>query len=254
MDGRLVSPKDFDRVTRSPYPFTDQERAEGVHIPRNNVSTRFWDLLTSYGSGVLDCYTGSAPGAHQDVACEVALACEREVVLHSIHTSLMDRVQYVDRARDGGDMVEGVRRCELLKQATRVAEQWRNTVMRMQKLQVNYDACQDSRLHRLHEALDMMSVVRELCESAPDGVWTPSDAFVAAIRSEIKELRGGVKMTEYWRLQNAFSHLTLRPLFSPRELELHGGLWTEADPYHSIGIEGTLEERFALATLAIQTV
>ena len=68
------------------------------------------------------------------------------------------------------------------------SEQWRSTATRLTKLQVNYDACQDNRLHRLHEALDMMSDLRELRESAPDGVWTPSDAFVAAIRAEIKEL------------------------------------------------------------------
>jgi hypothetical protein len=245
----LVHPRDLNAVTDTQYPFDDKENKNGIQL-ESEVVIRFWNLFTRSGDDVRSWYTGEAVGPHQRFARTVAVACEREIELHAAYESVMDRIEYVDKQRRAGELLPNVQRSALVAQCIIIYDKWMLSTVRVKRLKLDYYKCQEDRIKRLNEAIDLVPIIQNGVESEEHlESWVPDAAFINAMKQEVAELKAGIRMTRYYRMQSAWADVTGRPFYNRGELDLSGVIAMESDPYSCHPIKGTMQERFRVQNI-----
>lgn len=244
------SPRELEAVSSLELPFSYAESVEGVSILKDSDMDKLWSLLSTTGPSVLNPDNSMERSLPiEDVARRLKNACDREIELHAMYLALVDRVKYIDRQRAKNVMVNMNRR-ELIIKCSSIFDEWNLTRVRCKRYRDCYERFESDRIERVQKALAILNEIDTKSVDMVNGLWVPKDEFARRLKEHLLELKMGLKMNEYFQVQNCVAEMTGRPLFSPVELSRNMELSFDNDPYWLSPIKGTTEERMHLVSAA----
>jgi hypothetical protein len=246
-------PSDLEYITEAKFPFTETEKKEGVRLVKDSVSHQIWELITGRDSVLRHPYSDQL-GTIEDLSRECAAVCETEISLHAQYCSLADRVAFLDAKTRDGVEVPGLNRAQLMKDSDVVFRDWELSRLRAKQLRQRWVAYRNDRVNRIEKAIELYKQLHASVDASATrlsvGEWEPSSRFARALQIHAQTLKAGINMTSYYVMQNCVAKLTGRPLFLSTELSRSGGLAARADTYYMGPIEGGLQERMTLLSVA----
>ena len=229
------------QVSTRLYPFSHEERIRGITILRQSWQYDFWTLISSYGEGVVDPVTGCPFGTVDDMKRELIMSHDSEMHRACEYFHLLDKMSHLENdnaVSKGTDPNRLTLDIEHAYVALSIAK-----AMRAQCLQ-SWKACRDHRVVNLTQALFTHHHMTEQPNPSTLGPWCPSPSLLSALREELKELNGGVQLSEWYTAMSYGTCITGRPFFSASELD-PTYLTIRVDPYHICPFEMTVSERLA---------
>ena len=243
-------PVELQSVSIVELPFSDLDVENGVSILEGSKIDKLWSLLSTTSPEIANPDNSSEKSPPiEDIARYVRTACDREIELHATYLALTDRVKYIDKQRAKNIMVKMNRRGLILR-STSIFNEWDLTRVRCKRYRDCYERFESDRIERVQQALSLLKDIEEEGVDGADGSWVPGPDFAPTLKEHLLELKMGLQMSEYFRVQNCVAEMTGRPLFSPLELTRKMELSFENDPYWLSPIKGTTAERMHLVSAA----
>lgn len=229
------------QVSTRLYPFSHEERIRGIAILPGTWQYDFWTLISSYGENAVDPVTECPFGAVDDMKSELIMSHDSEMHRACEYFHLLDKMSHLENdnpVSKGADPNRLTLDIEHAYVALSIAKE-----MRAQCLH-SWKACRDRRKLNLTMALFMYKCATQGCSPLTLGPWCPSPSLLSALREELKELHGGVQLSEWYTAMSYGTCITGRPFFSASELD-PSYLTISVDPYHLCPFEMTVSERLA---------
>lgn len=253
-DVNVRSVSDFETVTETEFPFSEQERKDGVPVVGGSLSHQIWELVTQRDPVLKHPYSNDL-GTIEHLALECAAACETEIHLHSQYVTIADHVAHLDEETFKGVEVPELNRSQLMKDSDYVYRDWELACLRAEQLRKVWMAYRNDRLARVAKAINLCKQIHDTAHAPSSGSsvgeWEPSSSFADALEDHAQALRmGRIEMTSYYLIQSCVAKLTGRPLFLSTELSRAGGLALRQDKYNRGPVTGELVERMKLLAVA----
>lgn len=253
-------PSELQSIARSlELPFSDEENSKGVSILEGSKLDTVWSLLSTSAKDVLDPDNPNKKPPHMEqFQSQVKAACDREIKLHAEYLACFDKIAYIDEQQAKGVKVTNMSRRKFSLSCDGIFNEWYLARARCTRYQRFYSIFEKDRIARVEKAISILDELEKEgyggvdgdVDGDVDGLWTPTPEFSLALKNHMFTLQKGLRMNEYFRVQNCVAHLTGRPLFSPSELTPNMELSCDNDPYWRSPIKGTTAERMNLIYVA----